>query len=110
MHLLGCNRRREQSQIIWDIYSILDGSREWFPDILPCRQVMLQLTDELFIRLLSPPSPCASACSTALGRLLLVVPHNLKRVRVREEVATSVAEVDHKGVRLREIAKMKSEA
>jgi len=41
---------------------------------------------------------------TALGGSLPAVLH--KRVRAREEVATSVAEVDHKGVCLREIAMM----
>jgi len=84
--------------------STLDDSREWFPNILPRLQALLQPSDEVFMSLLRRPALLCGLLwrdPTALGGSLPAVPH--KRVRAREEVGTSVAEVDHKGVRLREI-------
>jgi hypothetical protein len=65
---------------------------------------MLQLPDELVMSLLRRTAFMRGLLRrdhTALGGPLLTVPH--KRVGTREKVATLVAEVDHEGVRLREV-------
>ena len=67
---------------------------------------MLQLPDELVMSLLRRPALLCHLlwCDpgpTALGGPFIAVPH--KSVRTREKVTTLVAEVDHEGVRLREV-------
>jgi len=65
---------------------------------------MLQLPYEVVMSLLCRPALLHSLLRrdlTALGGPLFAVPH--KGVGTREKVATLVAQVDHEGVRLREV-------